>query len=142
MNEETKASGRRERKKLDIHWSWCAINHGAACTCRTLPQPPEPLGSQIDRLAACILRLYPYEPGSHGDESAVDVAIRLIERLDAAQGRSIDAKFAVGVLRDALLAYMEPAGDTPDEIRKQAKSALHFAEKALPTVPPLQETHA
>jgi hypothetical protein len=71
---------RRERKKLDIHWSWCAFNHGAPCSCRTLPLP-EPLDAQIDRLASCILRLFPYEPGSQGNESAVDVAIRLIERL-------------------------------------------------------------
>ena len=51
---------------------------------------------------------------------------------DAAVDRSITAKFAVGVLRDALLAYMEPAGDTPEEIRKKARFALAAARRALP----------
>lgn len=135
MQEEPMTTGRRQRAKLDIHWSWCALNHGAPCSCRTLPLPREPLDAQIDRLAMCILRLFPYEPGSQGDESAVDVAIRLIERLDGAQRRSIQAKFTVGVLRDALLAYMEPAGDTPEELRKQAKSALRFTATASSVSP-------
>lgn len=44
----------------------------------------------------------------------------------------VSAYFAIRVLRDALLAYMEPAGDTPEELRTQAKAALRFAQKALP----------
>lgn len=44
----------------------------------------------------------------------------------------VDAYFAIRVLRAALLAYMEPAGDTPEELRMKAKSALRFAQKALP----------
>lgn len=55
----------------------------------TLPtwgvKAPSP-DAQIDRLAACILRLFPYEPGKHGDETAVDVAIRLIEKLAEVAG--------------------------------------------------------
>jgi hypothetical protein len=44
----------------------------------------EPLERQIDRLAACILFYFPDEPGSTGQsEGAIDVAVRLLERLAA-----------------------------------------------------------
>lgn len=40
---------------------------------------------QVDQLAACVMKHFPDEPGSTGQsEGAVDVAIRLIERLKAA----------------------------------------------------------
>lgn len=46
--------------------------------------PAESLYSQIDRLARCILEVFPDEPGKGPlpwGEGAVDVAIRLIRRL-------------------------------------------------------------
>lgn len=55
---------------------------------------------------------------------------RLQSLLD--QQDNVSTFFAIRVLRDALLAYMEPAGETPEQLRKRAKSALHFAQKALP----------
>lgn len=51
---------------------------------------------------------------------------------DASATDMVSAYFAIRVLRDALMAYMEPAGDTPEELRKQARFALRFAQKALP----------
>lgn len=51
------------------------------------------------------------------------------------------AKKAAAVLYDALLAYMEPAGDTPEQIRAQAKAALARADEVLNAGPPLIRIH-
>lgn len=40
------------------------------------------------------------------------------------QGRVDMLETWVAVLSDALTAYMEPAGDTPEELREQARRAL------------------
>lgn len=39
---------------------------------------------EIERLAAFLLREYPGEPGKHTSESAVDVAIRLLNKTEEA----------------------------------------------------------
>lgn len=43
------------------------------------------------------------------------------------------AEFAIDLLRAALLAYMEPAGETPEQIRAQAKRALLTAQQVHPS---------
>lgn len=60
---------------------------------------------------------------------------------DAMRRKLQQAKKAASVLYDALLAYMEPAGDTPEQIRAQAKAALELADTALPGGPALLSIH-
>lgn len=56
--------------------------------------------SEIGRLAAFIQREYPHEPGRYTSESAVDVAVRLLERVKDAEKAGYNPVYYASGLRD------------------------------------------
>lgn len=69
-----------------------------------------------------------WEKEAHAAQAAAREATARAEAAEALsavlQGRVDMLEHWVAVLGDALTAYMEPAGDTPEELREQARRAL------------------
>lgn len=78
--EETFTSSRGERVACLVRQDDQGKTHAWWQPCAVLRKvEPEPqLSTEIDRLASFILDRFPGEPGRGGNESAVDVAIRLL----------------------------------------------------------------